>query len=1188
MVEDAGRPCPRCQTIGATGARFCAACGASMRLRCAACGEELPDRARFCAACGQAIDTATHATPTESYTPRHLAQKILTSRSALQGERKAVTVLFCDVVSSTTLAERLGPDEMHALLRRFFDLALAEVHRYEGTVNQFLGDGFMALFGAPIAHEDHARRAVLAALDLRAAIESAALTVPSGGDVRLRLRMGLHTGFVIVGAIGDNLRMDYTAVGDVTHIAARLQQLAEPGQILLSDATARLVGDEVKLESRGPTAIRGRAEPIVVHELAGRRARRIRPEGVLSAFAGRERELRLLGDLLAEVDGGRGHAVSIMGEPGTGKSRLVFEFVQALDDRGLATLDGRCLSYGSAIPYVPVLDLLRGVTGIVDTHTPEQIVGRVAATLAAAGMDVSARAPYLTHLLGIKANDDRIESLESQALMARTFETLLELLVRWSRRRPLVMLVEDLHWIDQTSEAFLSALVERIAAAPVMLLATYRPGYRPPWSERSYATQFALRPLGPQASLAIVWAIAPRIQGWDALAQRILTRAEGNPFFLEELARAVADQPDNADAMVVPDTVHGVLTARIDRLSEMTKRVLQTASVLGREFSVGLLRALVDEPAALDASLAELARVEFLYARTEAEEPVYVFRHALTQEVARGTLLAIHRQDLHRRAARALHERAGERADDFAAVLAHHSYEGGAWSDAAVYARRAASAARRAYANSEALTLYDLALAASDRAGSPAGDRAALLEERAAVHSTLGAFDRARTDLEAALALSETSGDPLRRGRLLAALGALWGGHMDYTRGLDFARQAVEVVAETGDRRALAEARAGLGIMQMNLAQMDESRHELEQASQLLDAAGDMGGQARTLEMLAMNAWLRLDIDSGLRYAADAAQRLRDLGDRSTEASALVTLGVLQTYRGGWHAGEPALRRAVEIFAAIDARAGEAYAHVAGAESAVLLGLLDVAQREAGSALETAREIGHREWTALALSVLGRTALACGEISLATELHHEMLAIALKLGAPLWIAEAHAGLAEDVAASGQLAAAREHVAEALLVAGSARKFALRPRVFQSQLLLDGGEAERALAAARASASYGAHWRVQVAECRVNEGAALAALGDIDGAIAALSAATAIAAQVNAASPRWRAALTLSEILERAGRYPESGAEAENAVRILEAMGASLDESILRISFGRTGPLSRARSQIVKIANRSTR
>ena len=370
--------CPQCGQANPTGAKFCLECGQRLPAGCAGCGHPLPAGAKFCPECGaptagsapgptvgsapavSAPPPDPAAAPALAYTPRHLAEKILATRTALEGERKSVTVLFCDLVRSTALAERLGAEGMHALLGRFFELALAHVHRYEGTVNQFLGDGFMALFGAPLAHEDHARRAALAALDLRAALTEGPIEV-GGAPVSLHVRLGLHTGFVVVGAIGDNLRMDYTAVGDTTHLAARLQQLAAPGEILVTDATARLVRGYVTLEARGATEIRGLSAPVTLHALTGAGERRspLEPdERPLSHFVGRDRELRALRDLLAEVEAGRGQVVGVVGEPGVGKSRLCHEF-KLTAPRDSLVLETFSVSHGKAYPYLPLIELHR-------------------------------------------------------------------------------------------------------------------------------------------------------------------------------------------------------------------------------------------------------------------------------------------------------------------------------------------------------------------------------------------------------------------------------------------------------------------------------------------------------------------------------------------------------------------------------------------------------------------------------------------------------------------------------------------------------------------------------------------------------------------------------------------------------------------------------------------------------------
>src|SRR5215510_12808629 len=403
------------------------------------------------------------------YTPRHLAEKILTSRAALIGERKQVTVLFCDLANSTALAERLGPEAMHTLLQHFFELALREVHRYEGTVNQFLGDGFMGLFGAPVAHEDHARRAVLAALGLQRSLRGGGSQslpgLPPGEE--LSVRMGLNTGLVVVGSIGDNLRMDYTAVGDTTNLAARLQQSAPPGVILLSQTTSRLVQDQVSLEAIAPLQVKGIGAPVAAYKLLGHRPRRSPGarlgERTLSRFAGRERELAALYEVLAQVESGQGQVVGIVAEAGVGKSRFLHEFRQSLREKSLTYLAGSCLSYGQAIPYLPLLDILRHNCGITEADSPETITARVRLGLQEVGLDPETGTLYLLHFLGVQAGTESLAVLSPETIKARTFDTLRQMSLRGSRQRPLLLEVEDLHWIDRASEDYLMSLVESLA-----------------------------------------------------------------------------------------------------------------------------------------------------------------------------------------------------------------------------------------------------------------------------------------------------------------------------------------------------------------------------------------------------------------------------------------------------------------------------------------------------------------------------------------------------------------------------------------------------------------------------------------------------------------------------------------------------------------------------------------------------
>jgi class 3 adenylate cyclase len=361
-----------------------------------------------------------------SYTPKHLAEKILTSRSALEGERKQVTVLFCDLANSTPIAERLGPEHMHTLLNRFFELALDAVHRYEGTINQFLGDGFMALFGAPIAHEDHARRGVLSALALQLTLKEADFGKPYGEECTFR--MGLNSGLVVVGSIGDNLRMDYSAIGDTTNLASRLQQHATPGVILVSESTSRLVQDAVRLEALAPVEVKGKTEPVPIYKVIGTLPRRSpiasRSERTLSPFVGRERELTTLEALFTQVESGQGQVVGIVAEAGGGKSRLLYEFRQRLQDKRVTYLEGRCLSYGSTIPYHPLIDVLRHNFGISETESPEAISEKVRSALQEVGMDAAESAPYLLQLLGVQHGTECLAPLTPEVIRTRTFDTL--------------------------------------------------------------------------------------------------------------------------------------------------------------------------------------------------------------------------------------------------------------------------------------------------------------------------------------------------------------------------------------------------------------------------------------------------------------------------------------------------------------------------------------------------------------------------------------------------------------------------------------------------------------------------------------------------------------------------------------------------------------------------------------------
>jgi class 3 adenylate cyclase/tetratricopeptide (TPR) repeat protein len=798
--------CVRCQHDSPAGQKFCGECGAHLTATCPACGAANPPRQKFCGECGKTLAKVaeTRFTSPESYTPKHLVEKILTSKSAIEGERKQVTVLFCDIANSTPMAERLGAEAMHSRLNRFFELALAEVHKYEGTINQFLGDGFMALFGAPVAHEDHARRAVMAAVTIQRRLEERRNELVGAPGGELSVRIGLNTGPVVVGKIGDNLRMDYTAVGDTTNLAARLQQLAEPGTILVSDATRRQIGEQVRLESLAPVQVKGKTEPVQAYRVLGLASHRsplaARSERPLTRFVGRERELGLLSDLLEQADRGLAQVVGIVGEPGVGKSRLLYEFRQGLAGRRVTYLDGRCQSYGASIPYLPVIDILRSNCGIDDADPPEAVTDKVRFGVEEVGLDPQGTVPYLLNLLGVKDENGTMEALAPDVIRARSVEALRQLAVKGSQRRPIIFAVEDVHWVDRPSEEYLDSLVESLPGTRILFVSTYRPGYRPPWLDRSYATQIALRPLSQPESQSVVHAVASEEGFADAVAALILEKAEGNPFFLEELARAVSGNPEAASTLTVPETVEGVLMSRIDRLPDEAKQLLQTASVVGREVPRELLEAFWEQP--LEPQIGQLIRGEFLYQQARSGSPMYVFKHALTQEVAYESLLHERQRMLHGRVVAVVERLYADRLGEYVEQLAHHAVRGEVWDRAVDHLRAAGAKAHFRGAPNESLERLEQALEIASRLpASPENARRAI-DIRLDLHRTLFLMGQIPKLVELhreAEEIARRIEDQPRLGRVACRMGVYSWVSGQYMNGIAHCEEALRIAAATGD-----------------------------------------------------------------------------------------------------------------------------------------------------------------------------------------------------------------------------------------------------------------------------------------------------------------------------------------------------------------------------------------------------
>jgi class 3 adenylate cyclase/tetratricopeptide (TPR) repeat protein len=701
--------CPQCHYDAPGDAAFCPKCGTKLTLLCAQCQTANAPDHKFCKQCGQALATPVALTPgvarfasPQSYTPRYLAEKILTSRDALRGERKEVTVLFCDVVESSRLAEGLDPEAMHQIMDQALRLMAEAIHRYEGTVNQFLGDGLMALFGAPVALEDHALRAVLAALMIQETINAYNEQLTSERNVEIRLRLGLNTGLVVVGRIGDDLRMDYTAVGDTTNVAARLQSLAEPGTILIGEPTQRLVEGYVRSAAQGPVQVKGRTEPVQVYKVTGRRPRRSRLEVSiergLTPLVGRERELNLLLNCLTRVKAGRGQVVGIVGEPGIGKSRLLYEFRKALEGEPIIWLEGHCVAHGQNTPYLPLLEILRTNFQIEDGDSALQLREKLRRGIRQLDVSLEGFLPYLGELFGLPFEDELLTQLHPHIKQWKTFEALRALALAGSQRRPHVLVIEDLHWLDKTSEEYLTFLIESLAGTPVLLLTTYRPGYAVRWAAKTYYTQIALDRLTRQEVEELLQALLGDDPQLAPLKQLLTERTEGNPFFLEESLRMLAESQvlggergthhlmKALQTIRVPATVQAVLAARIDRLPAQDKHLLQTAAVIGKQIPQTLLQTVADQPGdALRQGLAHLQAAEFVYDMGLFPDIQYAFTHALTHEVAYGSLLQERRRALHAHIIEAIETLYADRLAEWRDRLAYHVVRGEVWSKAPSY-----------------------------------------------------------------------------------------------------------------------------------------------------------------------------------------------------------------------------------------------------------------------------------------------------------------------------------------------------------------------------------------------------------------------------------------------------------------------------------------------------------------------
>lgn len=647
-------------------------------------------------AAGDGQQPAVRTTGLQAAMPRYPGEPVPAPRVPLDAEKKQVTILFCDVANSMVLAERLGPEGWHETMNAFFVALTEAIHALKGTVNQFTGDGLLALFGAPVAHEDHALHACMAAMRIQKAVGVLHEKLKADHGLSLQLRIGLNSGEVVMGTIGDALRNDYTAQGHVVGIAARLENMADPGSVLLSEFCHRQIAGACEVKSRGRHLLKGLSAPIEVFELLS-----VRPDASrfaaarrrgLSRFVGRSQELAFLGQMLeAAQDGGGGRVVGLVAEPGMGKSRLLYEFQENCRARGYTVLTGQALSHGTNIPYLPMLQIFRSYYGISENETPESARAKIAARFTRMGPEYEEAAPLVQELLGVASPDSPTANIDPDAKQRR----LLELLKRVVQGADVaggsvLACIEDLHWLDHGSERFIKQWVDALPGSRRLLIVTFRPGYRAEWMDQPWYHELSLGPLSPASVKDLLVALIGDDPSTAGLADNILQKTGGNPFFCEEIVQSLrqSGQLSLVPGMYrlhmpirdlqIPPSVQSLLAARIDRLSDDEKTLLQVAAVIGRDFSSTLL-AHVSELQREDVASALLALkdAEFVLEQRPGASNDHTFRHALTQEVALQSLLRDKRRRLHARVAQGIEALQPERANEVASLLAYHWEQAG-------------------------------------------------------------------------------------------------------------------------------------------------------------------------------------------------------------------------------------------------------------------------------------------------------------------------------------------------------------------------------------------------------------------------------------------------------------------------------------------------------------------------------
>ena len=912
--------CTKCQTENPETRKFCYECGYKLSQVCSQCGFENLPRDKFCGECGYDLTPPSERPPADlsfeekldkiqRYLPGGLTEKILAQRGKIEGERKQVTVMFCDMEGFGLLSEKLGHEKVYSIMDEVFETLIHKVIDYGGTVNKMTGDGIMALFGAPIALEEAPQRAIRSALSIQREMARVSNRLKSESGIRpIKMRIGIHCGPVVVGTLGNDLRVEFTAVGDTVNLASRVQELAEPGTTYVTDETFKLTEGLFRFEALGETQVKGKEAPVKAYRVIAPSTRRTRfdvsAERGLTPFVGRERELELLLDGFERARAGRGQAFSIMGEAGVGKSRLLYEFRKAIGSEDVTFLEGRCLSYSSGVAYHPVTDILKSNFDIRESDDDWQTRDKVKRGLKQLGVDEAHTLPYLLELLSVKDSGIDEIPMSPEARRERIIEAVKRTVLKGSEIRPLILAVEDLHRVDRSTEEFVKYLLESISGARVLLIFTYRPEFVPTWGGRSYHSQATLNRLSNRESLAMVAHLLGTEEIDRDLEELILEKTEGVPFFIEEFIKSLKDlgiieRKDSAYYLTkdirdvtVPSTIQDVIMARVDSLPDAAKGVLQTGCAIEREFSYDLIKRVtgISEQELLS-HLSVLRDSELVYERGIYPQSTYIFKHTLTREVVYDSILTVRKKRLHVDIGDAIEEVYKDNLDDHYAVLAEHYIAGENHEKGAEYCRLAGRKAERAASLNDSIAYAEKRVACLEKSPQTEDVQRKIVDARTALglyYIQLNYHTEAKEAVDPIVDLALELGYKRRVSQIYTIMGSYWYlAEEDFPKAFKYLEDALKIAEELNDILSLAMANYWLGLALSYSCEYERALYHMGKTLEINVAANVFWGISMVKSMIGI--WVydyQGRIDLGYRTTDEAVQMAEDSGDIYSKALA--------------------------------------------------------------------------------------------------------------------------------------------------------------------------------------------------------------------------------------------------------------------------------------------------------------